>query len=420
MSSLVSFDCKIDFSTLKKMTMKRVFQLVLMCTITMQLSAQDVWTKMNDMPFCTSDGVTFGIGKFIYYVSGIPCDATSGFDETQEVWALEVSSDTWTQLGDFAGRSRRLGCAFTLNNKGYVGLGYDNGVPLTDLWEYDPNTDTWTQVANFIGTARGAVMTATYNDEAYVGFGFGPGSADWYPMDIVKYNAQEDEWTHVTTMPGIARYDSEAFILQDTLYVVGGTGGELLLPRNDFWAYSLQGDTWSEKNPIPSSSRWYSSSFVFNDAAYYGFGLDQPNYYNDFMRYTPDSGEWEYVSSPAGPGRLFDGVAVLSHGVFAHGGVRNGQLSAEVWQFNTDFASDEHVEYDPKEWSVSPNPAHEQIQLTVPLEGNYALIDMTGRTIKQLNLQEGAFSFSIQDLSAGLYAIVSLNHNLPMLKIMLE
>jgi N-acetylneuraminic acid mutarotase len=67
--------------------------------------------------------------------------------------------------------------AFTLNGRGYFGLGYDaNGNFLNDWWEFRPNSldatkGTWTKKTNFPGTARANAVGFAIGDQGYVGTG---------------------------------------------------------------------------------------------------------------------------------------------------------------------------------------------------------------------------------------------------------
>ncbi len=77
----------------------------------------------------------------------------------------------WTQKADFGGAERRSPMAFSIGEKGYLGMGY-NGNFYKDLWEYDPVADVWTQKADFGGTARFAGVAFSIGNKGYVGTGY--------------------------------------------------------------------------------------------------------------------------------------------------------------------------------------------------------------------------------------------------------
>ncbi|WP_090985689.1 kelch repeat-containing protein [Pedobacter suwonensis] len=62
--------------------------------------------------------------------------------------------------------------AFFIGNIGYVGIGFDrNSKPTNDFWAFDPATNTWTQKASFKGEARGNAVGFTDYGKGFVGTG---------------------------------------------------------------------------------------------------------------------------------------------------------------------------------------------------------------------------------------------------------
>jgi len=102
-------------------------------------SANKTWTRLNDFPSSARSGcATFTINGIAYVVGG---QDESGY-YINEVWAYDISSDSWERKSDFVGNRFRA-AAFSLNGKGYLGSGNDEyGYSYTgDLWEYDPSLD---------------------------------------------------------------------------------------------------------------------------------------------------------------------------------------------------------------------------------------------------------------------------------------
>src|SRR5438552_2480307 len=54
----------------------------------------------------------------------------------------------WTQKANFPGK-RTATFSFSIDQKGYVGCGWDSTGLHKDFWEYDPATNLWTQKADF-------------------------------------------------------------------------------------------------------------------------------------------------------------------------------------------------------------------------------------------------------------------------------
>ena len=71
---------------------------------------------------------------------------------------LLISNESYSQIGNwiakapFGGTVRQYAVGFSINNKGYIGTGWDMGAGYRDdFWEYDPATNSWTQKATFTG-----------------------------------------------------------------------------------------------------------------------------------------------------------------------------------------------------------------------------------------------------------------------------
>jgi hypothetical protein len=97
----------------------------------------DTWAQSADFPILLSvfeDMYTFTIGDKGYLV--LP-------DKSENFWEYNATNDTWRQRADFPGGTRVAGLAFSLNGKGYHGLGFRllNGQNDFGVWEYipDPN-----------------------------------------------------------------------------------------------------------------------------------------------------------------------------------------------------------------------------------------------------------------------------------------
>jgi hypothetical protein len=55
-----------------------------------------------------------------------------------DFWQYIPATDSWVQVEDFLGVSRRYTTTFVIAGKAYASMG-TNGINFTDLWEYNPN-----------------------------------------------------------------------------------------------------------------------------------------------------------------------------------------------------------------------------------------------------------------------------------------
>src|SRR4029079_13640279 len=85
--------------------------------------------------------------------------------------SLTAKADYWTQKANFGGGNRAYAVGFSIDNKGYAGLGPGAGAQ-NDFWEFDPAVNSWTQKANFPGgTPRYGAIGVSMGTKGYIGTG---------------------------------------------------------------------------------------------------------------------------------------------------------------------------------------------------------------------------------------------------------
>ena len=134
--------------------------------------------------------------------------------------------------------ARNGAVAFSINGKGYVGLGYDGVNYLRDFWEFDPegtpdpadypsmadslkskftNTGKWRRIANYPGDSCRFAVSFVIDNVAYVG------SGEDYDNNTLNdfYKFDGTNWTQIANI-GRARSRATAFTWDGYGYVVGG------------------------------------------------------------------------------------------------------------------------------------------------------------------------------------------------------
>ncbi|HQW00510.1 MAG TPA: kelch repeat-containing protein, partial [Bacteroidia bacterium] len=111
---------------------------------------------------------------------------------------------SWLQLPDFPGGNRFAVASFSLNGKGYIGLGVDSLVQgYSDLYEYDASNNQWTQKASLPGVGRWACGVFTIGDKAYIACGAITGGSR--TNQLWEYDQPTDSWTQKANFIGSAR-----------------------------------------------------------------------------------------------------------------------------------------------------------------------------------------------------------------------
>ncbi len=125
----------------------------------------DVWTPKTSMP-----GTPQYAPSFVIDTLGYVC--TGEYNFPSPLWAYSPATNSWSMKAMFPGGSRFGACAFSFNQKGFVGLGCDYGYnDFKDFYQYNPVTDSWDTLADFPGSRRHYVPGFNIGNKGYCGTG---------------------------------------------------------------------------------------------------------------------------------------------------------------------------------------------------------------------------------------------------------
>ncbi len=178
---------------------------------------KDQWRYKTKFPGKhRSDFVTFSIGSKAYIGSGNNNEFTSGAETgksfyenrpERDFWEYNPSTNQWTQKADFPGENIASATSFTINNKGYVTVGYyddpnydyennyyEDHIYSRQLWEYDPLTDQWLRKADFPGGTRRGAASIGFDRKGYLGGG-NKGMEGNPVYGFWTYDPVADSWT---------------------------------------------------------------------------------------------------------------------------------------------------------------------------------------------------------------------------------
>ena len=186
--------------------------------------------------------VSFTVGNKGYVISG--CTSS----QTCKVWEYDFAANTWTNVGNSPLGKRSGAVAFVLNNKVYMGLGYEttvfNGQTIRvykkDWIEYTPGASYHAVKANFPGTGRSAALGFVMNNSLYLGFGSNLYSGRF--KDFWRYNASTNTWTQQAAWPGaFDEGNPNAGYISPRNVVIFSSGNRGYLVRgalNQFWHFT--------------------------------------------------------------------------------------------------------------------------------------------------------------------------------------
>jgi len=315
----------------------------------------DAWVQKTDYPDSASiSTVAFSIGNLAYFGTGfnvITC--------TNDFWAYDAAGDTWTSIAPVPGGNRTGAIAFSLNGKGYVGLGADCSFDdRNDLWEYDPGSNTWTQKANFGGAARRWAVAFTVGNKAYITGGY---DGSLY-SDLWCYNPADDTWTQKADFIGVPRANAVAFSIGGKGYV--GTGYNDTTNLLDFWAYDTLANAWSPIANYQGTSVAGAMAFSISNKGYVGGGSTiAGSNKHDFYSYDPSANTWAQISNIPSARTYGSACAVNNAGYVLSGQDSTSAYTKSLWQYTPAITG--ITEASSNYWmvSISPNPFRDVIVL---------------------------------------------------------
>lgn len=217
----------------------------------------------------------------------------SGYDGNykQDFYSYDPAANKWTEIASIPG-ARQYASAFAVNGKGYAGMGYD-GNHKQDFYEYNPSTDSWKTMASFLGGKRRGTVAFTLDNKGYVGLGVSNGV---YQNTIYQFNPEANnangEWVEKAALTDpddtnktFPRAFAVPLVLNNKVYIVGGTSGGNM---SDTWEYDPAANAWTQKTNFEGAARAYAVGFVINNSAYFGTG-SSASMHDDFWGFDPNA-----------------------------------------------------------------------------------------------------------------------------------
>ncbi len=289
------------------------------------------WTRMHDFPgnpriFATS----FSINGKGYAGLGVKTDIGS-IPWNNDFYEYDPASDSWRRLSDFPETWRCKTVSLVLNDKAYIITSYlgeanTESDDYSHVWEYDPSTDTWNQKNDFPGKARCDPFGFTIDDRGYMGGGIYEREPQF---DFWRYDSNTDTWTQLNNLSD-KQWNEYIFSISDNVngYIFGSCGRSCSRQYN--WKYNESNDTWSQIANMPRANREITG-FLLGDKLYIGTGIFS-NYKgtNAFFEYDPNTDIFTYMNF------IEERRAASSFSIGNYGYLFMGMSDSEtdVWKFD--------------------------------------------------------------------------------------
>ncbi len=267
------------------------------------------WARRADYKGAGRGGaVSFTIGQDVYvglgYSEGDYYNSFYKYNDNKDTrgWSKATPLPEKTDLNPEGAILRREAVAFSVNGKGYIGLGIDEyNNRLKDFWEFDPKTKVWSKLKDakaFPGTERqGAVAFAFdkdgdgINDVAYVGTGKGLLDTDDRSLLSDFYKFDGTSWSENNTYNGRKTTNATTFIIGKKAYLVSGEQN-----LDNVWEFNSENETWKQKLDIDRDhgaenvQRTNAVAFVINGLGYIATGTGQNS--REVWEYDPSKDDW--------------------------------------------------------------------------------------------------------------------------------
>ena len=305
------------------------FLLLAACTLWSSFSfSQGTWTQKASYPT-----TNYRLSNFAFTLNNKGYQGTgwNGVTIFNDFWEYDPVANSWTQKANFGGGPMYFGLGLAIGNKGYAGIGLDvNGNYTVGFWEYDPIANSWAQKAALPGPARARACAFAVGTKGYVATG--AVSTGTSLKDIYEYDPASNSWTLKANFPPAAGRDDidrVPFVLNNKAYLgLGGLNSVTLF--NDWWEYDPASNSWTQKANFPSAKRIGASGFAICNKGYAGLGADNSTGYSDWYQYDPVANTWTAVASFPGGSRADAPTFVIANS----GYVVDGYLaSADLWEF---------------------------------------------------------------------------------------
>ena len=248
---------------------------------------------------------------------------------------FQATAQNWQQLTDFPGTQRDDGSGFVIGDSAYFGTG------MTPWWSVERDfyglnliDDSWFPIASLPMNAERQYASG-FSSSSGKGYVFGGYNGNQFLNDLWEYNPATNTWSALTSLPGIGRSGAASFVLNDTVYIIGGKTA-VSLAINEVWSYSIASNTWTQKNNFPFGNLWRSSATKLDNKGYLLFGRDETDFFhNELYEYSPNQDVWTPISNFPSLGRSHSSVSVINNDLFICFGLDSlGNSHNDVWQYD--------------------------------------------------------------------------------------
>ncbi len=152
---------------------------------------------------------------------------------------------------------------------------------------------------------------------------------------FISYTSNAQEWVQLGDTP-FGVHHSNGFGVGDIAYVIQGqpnTSGEDF-GRNNLWEYDSNSDSWTKIGIFPGGGRSFPIGDNWNGKYYFGFGVNQGNYFNDLWEFDPTDQSFTQLPSCPCDGRAHPALIAHNDKIFMGTGSSSIGDRQDWWEYD--------------------------------------------------------------------------------------
>ncbi len=286
----------------------------------LQIRSRGLWFALAPMPSARQEISSAVLDGKIYVIGGFNSSGAS----TNTVEVYDPVTNTWSRAAPLP--------IVTNHNAAAVAAGklYAFGGTSNRVFVYNPQQNSWSEVAPMNFVHGGTPAVAVINDRIYVAGGTGGGMGG---NELEVYDPVANTWTTLAPM-NVPRNHTAGGAINGKFYVVGGRGSANAATALE--VYDPQTNTWKTLAPMPTGRSGIGAAVVNGEL--YVFGGEIPGVFSAVEVYNPLDNTWQQLPAMPTPRHgLF--AAVLDNRIYLPGGATVEGLGAtninEVFLVNT-------------------------------------------------------------------------------------
>ncbi len=241
------------------------------------------WQALAPMPLARQELATAVLNGKIYVIAGYDAGGLS----TKNVQVYNTATNIWSSAANNPIPNNHNAAAVA------AGKLYSFGGVSNQAFVYNPVGNSWSAVASMHSQHGGTPAVGVINEKIYV-VGGTKGTESLRNLEV--YDPATNTWTLLASM-SVARNHTAGAFIEGKFYVVGGRGSSSAPTALE--VYDPQSNTWSKRASMPTGRSGIAAAAV--DGELYVFGGEIPHIHGEVEVYNSTSNSWRQLPNMPTP-----------------------------------------------------------------------------------------------------------------------